>query len=134
MTQRIKLILLILLSIGVLFPFYLMRRFSPAYRTSFDWLFHTDISHIIARFIFYGVLAWLASSVFSNKNKLISPFIVILCVLGIAVMQESIQLLTGQGPLGWDDGFDVLIDMSGAVLGLFVFYLMWRGKTAKKQR
>jgi hypothetical protein len=107
----------------MLFPFYLMRRFSPAYRTSFDWLFHTDISHIIARFIFYGLLAWLASCVFSNKKKIIFPFAVFLFVLGIAILQESIQLLTGEGPVGWDDGFDVLIDVSGATVGLVVFRL-----------
>jgi VanZ family protein len=108
----------------MLFPFYLMRQFSPAYRTSFDWLFHTDISHMIARIIFYGVLAWLASSVFSNRKKRISPFVVFLFVLGIALLQESIQLLTGQGPLGWDDGIDVIIDMSGATVGLIVFRLL----------
>jgi hypothetical protein len=108
----------------MLFPFYLMRRFSPAYRTSFDWLFHTDISHIIARFVFYGVLAWLASSVLSRKNKLVSPFVVILYAFGIAILQEFIQLLTGAGPVGWDDGFDVLLDMSGATVVLIVFHLV----------
>ncbi len=105
----------------MLFPFYLIRQFSPAYRTGFDWLFHTDISHIAARFILYGVLAWLASSVFSNKQKLISPIIVVLIALGISILQESIQLISGQGPIGWDDGFDILVDMSGAVIGVFVF-------------
>lgn len=134
MKNRISIILIILLSIGILFPFYLMRQFSPAYRTSFDWLFHTDISHIVARFIFYGVLAWLASSVLSKKERLISPFVVILYVFGIALLQESIQLLAGQGPVGWDDGFDVLVDISGAAIGLFVFRLMRRGKTTKSQR
>jgi hypothetical protein len=124
MKQRIKVILLIFLSIGILFPFYLLRRFSPAFRTEFDWLFHSDISHIVARIIFYGILALLASSVFSNKKRLISPFVVILCILAIAMLQEVIQLLTGQGPLDWDDGFDVLIDMSGAAIGLFIFRLM----------
>jgi VanZ family protein len=134
MKKRIGIMLLILLSIGMLFPFYLMRRFSPAYRTSFDWLFHTDISHIIARFIFYGVLTWLASSVLSKKKSLISPFIVILYAFVIAILQESVQLLTGQGPVDWGDGLDVLIDMSGAAIGLFVFLLMRRGKTTKSRR
>jgi VanZ family protein len=126
--------LLILLSIGILFPFYLMRRFSPTYRTGFDWLFHTDISHMVARFIFYSILVWLASSVFSSKKNLISPFVVILFVLGIAILQEFVQLIAGQGPVGWDDGLDVLIDMSGAAIGLFVFRLMRCGKTTKTQR
>ncbi len=112
---------MILLSIGMLFPFYLIRQFSPAYRTGFDWLFHTDISHIAARFILYGVLAWLVSSVSSNKKRLIFPVIVILYLLGIALLQEIMQILTGQGPAGLDDGFDILVDMSGAVIGLFFF-------------
>jgi VanZ family protein len=124
MKQRIKVILLIFLSIGILFPFYLLRRFSPAFKTEFDWLFHSDISHIVARIIFYGILSLLASSVFSNKKRLISLFIVFLLALGIALSQETIQLLTGQGPLGWDDGFDVLVDMTGAIVGLFIFRLI----------
>jgi len=121
MKQRARQILLILLSIGMFFPFYLIRQFSPAYRTGFDWLFHSDLSHIVARFIFYGILTWLASVVFTNRKPPISCFLVILGVLIIAAMQESIQLLTGQGPAGFDDLFDILIDMSGAVIGVLVF-------------
>ena len=112
----------------MLFPFHLLRQFSPAYRTSFDWLFHTDVSHIVARFIFYGVLTWLASAVFSNKKPLVSCFILIIGALSIAVAQEVMQLFTGQGPVGWDDVFDTIVDVSGAAIGIFIFRWRWNKK------
>jgi len=118
-------ILLILLSIGMLCPFYLVCQMLPAYKMLFGCLFRTDMSHIIMRFILYGVLAWLVLSVFSDRKPPISWFIVILSVLSIAVTQEVMQLLTGQGPAGWDDVFDVLVDMSGAVIGISVFRWRW---------
>lgn len=120
--------MLIVLSLGILFPFYLFRQFSPAYRTGFDWLFHTGISHMVARLIFYGMLAWLIFSVFSNKRRLYHPIIVVLVVLVIAIMQESIQLISGQGPLGLDDIFDIVVDLSGALIGLFAFRWRWNKK------
>jgi len=134
MKQKWRILILIIWSIGILFPFYLIRQFSPAYRTGFDWLFHSYLSHVVARFIFYGILAWLASSVFSNRKPLISCFIVILGVLSIAVIQESIQLLSGQGPAGLDDLFDILVDMSGAVISVFVFRWRWDRKNPEAER
>jgi len=117
--------LLILLSVGMLCPSYLICRVLPAYQMVFGWLFRTDMSHIIVRFILYGVLAWLVLSVFSDRKPPNSWFIMILGVLSIAVIQEVTQLLTGQGPAGWDDVFDILVDMSGAVIGIIVFRWKW---------
>jgi hypothetical protein len=87
----------------------------------FGWLFGADVSHIIGRFILYGVLTWLILSVFSDRNPPISWFIMILGVLIIAVAQEVIQSLTGLGPAGWDDIIDILVDISGAIIGISVF-------------
>ncbi|MBN1694360.1 hypothetical protein JW879_03045 [candidate division WOR-3 bacterium] len=121
MERRIRIILIVLLGIGMLCPFYLIYQMVPAYKMVFDRLFRTDISHIIMRFILYGVLAWLVLSVFSDRKSPLPWFIFILAFLSLAVAQEVMQLLTGQGPAGWDDFFDILIDMSGAVIGVFFF-------------
>jgi len=49
----------------------------------------------------------------------------VLGFLSIAVAQEVMQLLAGQGPAGWDDIFDTLVDISGAVIGISVFRWKW---------
>jgi len=125
MKRNIRIILLILLAIVILCPPYLICQRLPACKMVFGWLFGADVSHIIARFILYGVLACLILSVFSEGNPPISWFIMILGVLSLAVIQEVIQLLTGQGPVGWDDIFDILVDISGAIIGIGVFGWKW---------
>ncbi len=71
-------------------------------------------------------------SLFSNKRRLNHPVIVALGVLGIAIMQEVVQLIAGQGPVGLDDFFDVLVDMTGTAIGIIVFRRNWRKKDPSK--
>jgi hypothetical protein len=134
MKRRIRIIVIVILIIGMLCPFYLICQMLPAYKKVFDWLFRTDVSHIIMRFIFYGVLGWLVLSVFSDRKSPIPWFIFILGFLSIAVAQEVMQLLTGQGPAGLDDIFDTLVDLSGALIGISIFKWKWgRGKRGIKK-
>jgi len=98
-----------------------MRQFSTVYKTRFDRAFRTDLSHVIMHIILYAILAWLISSVFSNRRKLVSPIKVGLIALGISLLQETIQLVSIKCPVGWDDLFDILVDISGALIGIFVF-------------
>ena len=77
----------------------------------------------------YAVFAWLLSSVFSNKQKKISPLVVVLVALVISMLQELIQLITIKSPAGWDDIIDILVDISGAIIGISVFRWRWgKGK------
>jgi VanZ family protein len=101
-----------------------MRKFSLPYRTGFDWAFKSNVTHVLMHVFLYAVLAWLISLVFSNKQNPISPITVVLVALGISILQESIQLLSIKCPVGGDDIFDVLVDISGALIGVFVF--RWR--------
>ncbi len=98
-----------------------MRKFSHLYKTGFDWAFKSGIIHVVMHIFLYAVLAWLISLVFSNKNKLISPIIVVSVALGISILQEAIQLISIKSPAGLDDIFDTFVDMSGALIGVFVF-------------
>ena len=125
MKKRWRVILLIIWTIGILFPFFYIRRFSRVYKTWFNWAFKSDITHIVMHFLLYAVLAWLISIVFSNEKKRISPAKVIFIVLGVAILQEAIQLALTNCPVKWDELFDILVDVSGAVIGLFVFRWRW---------
>jgi hypothetical protein len=127
MKQRWRVVLLIIWTIGILFPFFFMRRFSHLYKTGFDWAFQSNIAHVVMHVFLYAVFAWLVLSVFFYKNKIITPFIVVLMVLFISMLQESIQLVSIKSPVGWDDAIDILVDVSGAIIGISVF----RWKRAK---
>jgi len=98
-----------------------MREFSHFYKTGFDWAFKSVITHVLMHVFLYAVLAWLMSVVFSNKKKRISPVKVVLIVLVVSIMQEAIQLVSIRCPVGWDDIFDILVDVIGALIGVFVF-------------
>ena len=124
MKRKWRIVILVLWSIGILFPFYFMRRFSLTYKQGFDWAFRSGITHILMHLFLYAVLAGLVSLVFSSKKKQISPIKIILIVLGVSVLQETIQLVSIRYPVGWDDVFDVLVDLSGGLIGLFIF--RWR--------
>jgi VanZ family protein len=98
-----------------------MRRFSHLYKTGFDWAFKSNITHILMHVFLYAMLAWLVSLVFSHDKKIISPVKVLLIVLGVSVLQETIQLASIKYPVGWDDIFDVLVDLSGGLIGVLIF-------------
>ena len=121
---------MIIWTAGILFPFYFMRRFSLAYKTGFDWAFKSGVTHVLMHIFLYAVLAWLISLIFYNKNKSISFFIVVLVALCISVLQETIQLITIKSPAGIDDIFDILVDVSGAAIGVIVF----RWQRIRKER
>ncbi len=116
-----SILILIIWSIGILFPFYFIRRFSHLYKQGFDWAFKSNIIHVLMHIFLYAMLAILISVVFSNKKKLISPVKVVLIVLCVSVLQETIQLLSIKCPVGWDDIFDIFVDVSGGLIGVFVF-------------
>jgi hypothetical protein len=128
MKDRWRILVLILWSVGILFPFYFMHRFSLIYKTRFDWAFKSGLPHSIMHIFLYAVLAWLISSVFSIKKRLISTVIVILVVVAVSILQELIQFITLNSPVGLDDVFDVFVDVSGAVIGIIVFRWKWSGK------
>jgi len=134
MKNRWRVLLLVLWIIGILFPYYFMRRFSFAYQIGFDLVFKSDVTHVVMHIFLYAVLAWLVSLVFSKKNKLISPFIVVSVSLCISVLQEAIQLITIKSPAGIDDIFDILVDLSGAAIGIIVFRWQRRKITNKKPK
>ncbi|MEJ2355400.1 MAG: VanZ family protein [candidate division WOR-3 bacterium] len=128
MKNRWLVLLLIIWSIGILFPYYFIHLFSLVYKTRFDWFFKSDVIHIIMHIFLYAVLAWLIAVVFSNKKILILSVIGILIALGVSILQEFIQLITLKSPVGLDDVLDTFVDVSGAVIGIIVFRWQWSRK------
>ena len=126
MKRKWRIVILILWSIGILFPFYFVRKFSYLYKQGFDWAFKSNVIHILMHIFLYAILAWLISLVFSDERKQISPIKVILIVLGVSVLQEMIQLVSIKCPVGWDDIFDIFVDISGGLIGVFLFRLKKR--------
>jgi VanZ family protein len=109
-----------------------MRRFSLSYKTGFDWVFKSEVTHVVMHILLYAGLAWLISIVFSNKKKRISPVKVVLIVFCVSILQEAIQLVSIKCLVGWDDILDILIDLSGALIGVFIF--RWRQNKRNKDQ
>ncbi|MEO0293147.1 MAG: hypothetical protein ABIN61_02860 [candidate division WOR-3 bacterium] len=115
-----KVLLLILLCFLTLFPTSFIPKLFPFWKTEFYWLFKKEFFHIAIRFLFYGILGWLISSILCEKKLRFLPFLII---LGIATSQELIQMLAGEGPLDLKDYFDLLIDFSSGGIGIILFFL-----------
>jgi VanZ family protein len=101
-----------------------MRRFSHLYKQGFDWAFRSGITHLLMHIFLYAVLAWLISLLFLNKEKKKYPIKVILIILCVSILQETIQLVSIKCPVGLDDVFDIMVDLIGGSIGIFVF--RWR--------
>ncbi len=118
--SSLRLIVIVLWTLGILCPFYSGRPFSASYREAFDWVFHTHASHVLMHTFLYGVLAWLLASFFrvsAWEDRRRELLCVMASILGIAILQEAIQMVSEQVPLGHDEVFDVLVDLNGGLLG-----------------
>lgn len=124
-----KKLILIGWTIGILFPFGWLTRYSNVYRHVFDTVFGPLWVHILMHGLLYAVLAYLLAGLLLRRSPRISRCrfgLSLGLVLVIALGQEGLQLLTlGKLP-GADEWLDVGIDLTGGLLGLLVFYVQMR--------
>jgi hypothetical protein len=111
--------------LGVLFPFVWLGRFSKAYQNMFDLIFGPEWMHIIMHVILYAVLGILLSIAFRLRLHKQTVLSIGLIILGIGILQESMQLLSlglvFPQPIALARGcFDLGVDLVGGLLGLFV--------------
>lgn len=113
---------------GILLPLASFRRFSPSYRAAFDWVFHTEASHVLMHTFLYAVLAclfaWLFCQSIRSPGRLVA--IVLFAVAVVAALQETIQMIAEHVPLSSDELFDFFVDLNGGALGLLLFVKRFR--------
>ena len=109
---------------GILFPFYSLRRFSADYGATFDWMFHTHASHVLMHAFLYTVMAWLLASFVPCrlwKRQALAIASVLAGILTIAISQEVIQMTCERVSLGTDEVFDIVVDLTGGLLGTMMY-------------
>jgi VanZ family protein len=119
MVKRWWAVLLALWIGGILFPFESLRQFSASYRRAFDFVFGHESAHIVMHGFLFAVLAG------GLRRRLgVRPAILVALVVGC--LQEMIQALTGRGYDVRDGLFDVVVDVTGAGIGVTAVWLWSR--------
>ncbi len=103
---------------GILFPMGWFIRVSPLGYRLFNQLFSPQWMHIFMHGLLFGVLgALLMHSLYGKMEVRKGAVVVLALVLGVAVLQEGIQLISERLPIHADNFFDIGVDMSGGIVG-----------------
>ena len=112
---------LIFWTLGILFPMGWFVRTSPVGYRLFNTLFSPAWTHIVMHSLLFAVLAaLLMQSLHGRLAARRAVPVVLALVLGVALLQEGIQLFSEQRVLHGDNFFDIGVDMLGGGLGLLL--------------
>ena len=118
--------------IGMLAPVYAFSRVSPpSFRTAFDRVFQTQVSHVLMHGLLYAVLAYILASLFFRSASSAKHLIILLLMMVavVAALQETIQMISGGITFGGDEIFDFFVDLSGGVIGIWLHFRFRRAST-----
>jgi hypothetical protein len=123
MKKRLVIIIMVILLLGILFPFAALSQLSTDYATIFNSIFNSLISHILMHMALFGALAWIVMS-FASQKKM--PQIILMSlgsVLLVGMIQEIIQMVSvGVFNIG-ASLFDLGIDLAGGSIPLFILFI-----------
>lgn len=124
MKKNVIVIIMIILLLGILFPFASLSQFYSGYAIVFNSVFDSLLSHILMHMALFAGLAWIMMS-FTFKWPMKNIILMSLgCVLLVGVIQESIQMLSvGVFNIG-ASLFDLGIDLVGGSIPLLVKLLV----------
>ena len=121
-------------TLGILFPMGWFVRASPVGYRLFNTLFSPAWTHIVMHSLLFAVLgALLKQSLYGRLAAKAGVGVVLALVLGVALLQEGIQLFSEQRVLHGGNFFDIGVDMLGGGLGLLLA-LGFRKMTARRAR
>jgi hypothetical protein len=128
-----KRILLILLLLGILFPFASMARFPGGFATAFNLVFNSLTSHILMHSALFAALSWLVMS-FCSKQPIAKVTLFSLgSVLLVALVQEVIQLICAHAWLIKDSLFDIGVDLFAGSLPVIILAINKRKRLKDSQ-
>ena len=121
--------------LGILFPMAWFTRFSAIYSWLSGYVFTSVWTHVVMHTFLFAVLAYLLGHVLARWPAACSTRYlvgaVLASVLGVALLQEGIQLLyTAQAP-GIDEVLDLGVDLIGGVLGVIAF--RWQARRGHRR-
>jgi hypothetical protein len=123
---------LLLWLLGMLFPLAWLSRFSLAYRQVFNAIFGLEWMHVLMHLILFAGLCILMTVVFKLRPGWRTASILAGAVLLAGITQEALQIFSqGVNPAGLTtglgrSGFDLMVDLSGGLLGLLAASLYFR--------
>lgn len=119
----------------MLLPLYSFSRGSAVFELAFDRVFQTQASHVTVHILLYAVLAYLlASALFQPDLSAKQLFLFVsVAVVAVAVSQESIQMISEDVAFGYDEIFDVFVDLSGGIIGT-VLYIKVQDNGGKQKK
>lgn len=110
---------------GILFPMGWFARLSSHSGRLFEEVFQPQWTHVVMHTVLYAVLACLLAYQLARRGGRASSMrfvaIALALVMVVAIVQEAIQLFYQARLPGYDELFDVGVDLVGAGLGLIVF-------------
>ncbi len=110
---------LVLWLAGILFPMAWASRVDPVWNEWFNRMFAPTWVHVVMHAGMYAVLVLGLSWLLEERVRKWQMWGIVLLV---ALMQEGLQLWGAARLPGWGEGFDLLVDMSGAGIG----WMIWR--------
>ena len=121
--QRPYLILaLILFMVTALFPFGWLATVWPGFSVVADFIFSTELSHIIGHFAVFGLMSGGVLLLFPGLRQRFWLYFGLMLLLG--VMQEFLQIASFKHIIpAFDEALDLTMDMLGTVT---IFYFFGR--------
>ncbi|EKD88599.1 MAG: hypothetical protein ACD_34C00443G0002 [uncultured bacterium] len=124
MKKRTIMIILAILLLGILFPFAALTQIFSGYAVVFNFVFNSLVSHILMHMALFGSFSWIVMTFYSNRPMKQLILICLGCILGVGVIQESIQMLSvGVFNVG-ASLFDLGIDLAGGTIPLLINFLL----------
>lgn len=113
-----RLVVFAIVLFGTLFPIGWLSTINPVAATIDELLFATDLSHAIAHGILFFAVGMGMLQVFPPLRNRPWRFLALMIVVG--VVQEALQLVYKQRPIGFDEYRDLVTDATGYVVALLV--------------
>ena len=132
MKKRQATIILVILMLGILFPFAALSQLYSGYAVVFNFIFNSLFSHILMHMVLFGGLSWIVMNFVSKRPM---KQIILMClgsVLLVGMIQEIVQMVSvGVFNIG-ASLFDLGIDLAGGSIPMLVKFLI-KKFPAKKQ-
>jgi hypothetical protein len=119
-----KYLVLIVLLIGILFPFAALMTVSESYAAVFEALFGTPAAHILMHAVLFASLTLVLLFIFRDLPKRKKIVLILFAVPGVAILQEAIQAASVRSLRVRDTLMDLAVDSIACVITI-AMYALW---------
>ena len=125
-------IILVMLLLGILFPFAALSQLSGDYTNVFNYVFNSLLAHILMHMALFGGLAWIVMSFTSRQPMWRMVLWCLGSVLLVGTLQEVIQMVSVDVYNVGASLFDLGIDLAGGAIPLLIKGLVSRFSVSRQ--